>query len=333
METRANYALIGAFTLAVIASAFGFVLWFSGGNQSADRKIYRMVFTSSVSGLSQGATVLFNGLKVGEVTSIGLAADDPRVVNAMISVDPRTPIKTDTRARLESVGLTGVASVALNGGTASAQPVVAGPDGAPPTIYAEPSELQNIIDTLQGLSGKIDGLVTRADQLVDSNSQSITNTFKNVEKVTQAVADSSDAIRDTLSNLDDVSRGVKPFADTLNRNAGAIDDIVRNTKELTAKLDTSANKLDGLLGSAQGVLNQPGVKTMFGDIGDASRSIRKLADNLDKVVGPGVRSINSVAADGQRAIDQVNRTVRSLQRNPQQFIFGAKPDVPEYSPQ
>ena len=28
METRANYVLIGAFTLAVIAAAFGFVLWF-----------------------------------------------------------------------------------------------------------------------------------------------------------------------------------------------------------------------------------------------------------------------------------------------------------------
>ena len=30
METRANYALIGLFTLLVVASAFGFVYWFSG---------------------------------------------------------------------------------------------------------------------------------------------------------------------------------------------------------------------------------------------------------------------------------------------------------------
>ena len=29
METRANYALIGLFTLAVVAAAFGFVFWFS----------------------------------------------------------------------------------------------------------------------------------------------------------------------------------------------------------------------------------------------------------------------------------------------------------------
>ncbi|MBV9557208.1 MAG: MCE family protein, partial [Pseudolabrys sp.] len=64
METRANYALIGAFTLAVIAGAFGFVYWFSGSQQGIERKSYRMIFTSSVSGLSRGASVLFNGLKV-----------------------------------------------------------------------------------------------------------------------------------------------------------------------------------------------------------------------------------------------------------------------------
>ena len=31
METRANYALIGAFTLAVILAGFGFTLWIAGG--------------------------------------------------------------------------------------------------------------------------------------------------------------------------------------------------------------------------------------------------------------------------------------------------------------
>ena len=33
METRANFVLIGAFTLAVIAGAFLFVLWLSGLGQ------------------------------------------------------------------------------------------------------------------------------------------------------------------------------------------------------------------------------------------------------------------------------------------------------------
>ena len=68
METRANYALIGLFTLAVIAAGFGFVYWFSGGDRGQTRQSIRIVFSGSVSGLSKGSIVSFNGLRVGEVT-------------------------------------------------------------------------------------------------------------------------------------------------------------------------------------------------------------------------------------------------------------------------
>ena len=77
METRANYALIGLFTLAVIAAAFGFVYWFSGGDRGQARQSVRIVFSGSVSGLSKGSVVLFNGIRVGEVTDISLLPEDP----------------------------------------------------------------------------------------------------------------------------------------------------------------------------------------------------------------------------------------------------------------
>ena len=47
METRANYALIGVFTLAVVAAAFGFVLWFSGAEKPGGRKTYKIIFTGA----------------------------------------------------------------------------------------------------------------------------------------------------------------------------------------------------------------------------------------------------------------------------------------------
>ncbi len=341
METRANYALIGAFTLAIIVGAFGFVYWFSGADGDAARKTYRMVFTSSVSGLSRGASVLFNGLKVGEVKSIGLA-EDPRIVNAAIEVDARTPIKTDTVARLESTGFTGIASIALIGGSADAKPLVAGPDGSPPTIYAEPSQIQNIIDTLQNLSGKIDGLITRADNLVGDNSASITDTFANIDKFTKAFADNSDGVRELLANLTSIGGDIKPFVDSLSRNAGSIDEVAKNAAELSEKLNKSADRIDGVLASAQGFLGQPGTKGTLDDIGAAARSIRKLADNLDsrtkdltagfnKLTGQGMRSLDGLVSDGRRAVDQVDKATRSVTKNPQQFIFGEKPMVPEYS--
>src|SRR5947208_7229766 len=68
METRANYVLIGAFTLAVVAATFGFVYWFSNLGDHGVRETFRVVFDGTVSGLRTGSTVLFNGMRVGEVT-------------------------------------------------------------------------------------------------------------------------------------------------------------------------------------------------------------------------------------------------------------------------
>src|SRR3712207_739191 len=136
METRANYALIGVFTLAVIAAAFGFVFWFSGGGSQNARVPVRIVFSGSVSGLTKGSVVLFNGIRVGEATEVSLLPDDPRRVVATIEVDRVTPVRADTRARLEYQGLTGVAQIALVGGEPAAPGLEAGPGQTLPTIFA-----------------------------------------------------------------------------------------------------------------------------------------------------------------------------------------------------
>ncbi len=368
METRAHYALIGAFTLAVIAAAFSFVFWFSGVDKGSARKTYRVVFTSSVSGLSRGSWVLFNGLRVGEVTKIDLA-DDPRIVNAMIDLDPRTPIKIDTKARLEQQGLTGVASVALTGGSLNALAVEKGDDGSPPTIFAERSEIQNILETLQGLSGRVDNLLDRADKVLADNSASIGNIVQNVDKFSAGLADSSGGIKEILANFAELGRGLKPFVDTLSKNSANIDSTLKDTRELAAKLSAAADKVEGFMTSAQNLFSGAGAGGMLSEIGEAAKSIRKLAEgfggsggrgtideineaaksfrklaeNLDvrtrditsglnRVTGPARRQYEALAGDARRALDEVNRAVRSLEKNPQQLIFGAKPQVPEYSP-
>ena len=78
METRAPYALIGLFVLAVIGAVFGFVYWLHNSGGLGERAVYRVRFENTVSGLLTGAAVLFNGIRVGEVTDLGLNPDDPQ---------------------------------------------------------------------------------------------------------------------------------------------------------------------------------------------------------------------------------------------------------------
>ena len=100
METRAPFVVVGAFVLAAIAAAFGFVYWLHNTGGLGPRATYHVQFDGSVPGLLVGAAVLFNGIRVGEVTDLGLAPDSPRRVNATISVASTTPVRSDTKVRL-----------------------------------------------------------------------------------------------------------------------------------------------------------------------------------------------------------------------------------------
>ena len=80
METRAPFIVVGAFVLAAIAAVFGFVYWLHNTAGTGARTVHHVQFHGSVSGLLVGAAVLFNGIRVGEVTNLGLAADSPRRV-------------------------------------------------------------------------------------------------------------------------------------------------------------------------------------------------------------------------------------------------------------
>src|SRR3954447_22066421 len=97
METRAPFIVVGAFVLAAIGAVFGFVFWLHNAAAGGARTEHHVQFEGSVSGLLVGAAVLFNGIRVGEVTKLGLVVDSPRQVDATIAVASGTPVHSDTK--------------------------------------------------------------------------------------------------------------------------------------------------------------------------------------------------------------------------------------------
>ena len=146
METRANYVLIGLFTLAMIAAAFGFVYWFQHTGGTGERVTYRVLFDGPVSGLRTGSPVLFNGIRVGEVTGLILNPQAPRQVVVTLSVDPKAPVRADTKVSLDYQGLTGIASLSLTGGMLDS-PKLPQANRIPPTLIAEPGANQDVTQT------------------------------------------------------------------------------------------------------------------------------------------------------------------------------------------
>jgi phospholipid/cholesterol/gamma-HCH transport system substrate-binding protein len=305
METRANYALIGMFTLAVVAAAFGFVLWFSGAEKPGGRMPYKIIFTGSVSGLSDGGVVLFNGVRVGAVTKINLLPQDPSRVDALIDVDAKVPVRADTKARLEYTGFTGVASVALTGGAFDALPLPTSPQ-QPGVIVADRSDFQDLVATARRVAAEASEFFTKTNRLIDDNSASISATMKNAEKFSDALAANSDGLKDFMVAIADVGRSIKPLTAKLETLAGDADNVVKGEVAAAAKsIKKAADDLDS--------------------------RIKEIAANINRFSGSGLRQYEALAADGRKTLEQFNQAVRSLENNPQQFLFGKSPQIPEYT--
>jgi phospholipid/cholesterol/gamma-HCH transport system substrate-binding protein len=206
METRARYALIGLFMLAVIAASFAFVYWLENKGGFAQREVYQVKFQGSVSGLLVGSAVLFNGIRVGEVTGLGLKADAPQDVIATIAVARGTPIRDDTQVVIETQGLTGGAAIALRGGTSSS-PLLAPEGGAPPLLTAAPQAGQDWTQSARDAFQRIDSVLAE-------NSEALHSAITNIDTFADALARNSDKVDGILAGLERMTGGGTGQAET-----------------------------------------------------------------------------------------------------------------------
>jgi phospholipid/cholesterol/gamma-HCH transport system substrate-binding protein len=227
METRANYVLVGLFTLAVILGGFGFVYWFNAIGGSADRATYRIVFEGSVSGLRTGASVLFNGIRVGEVTELKLDPARPRDVVAMVSVEKAIAVRADTSVSLEFQGVTGTASIALRGGSQDAP----APPGTPPTLKVDTAGAQDVTQAAREAMRRIDALVS-------DNEAVLKGALKNIEMFSQTLATNSERITHILAGAEGLLGGGPDSPGDIAQAARAIKTAAENLDARTGEIAT-----------------------------------------------------------------------------------------------
>jgi phospholipid/cholesterol/gamma-HCH transport system substrate-binding protein len=277
METRANYVLIGSFTLAVIAAAFGFVLWFQSLHTTKLRSPLLVIFEGPAAGLRNGASVNFNGIRVGEVVSVKL--DNPRRVVARAMVENNAPIRKDTFVGLEFQGLTGVAAISLKGGDENAPPVPLGEDGIP-VLTADPSALQDVTEAIRGTLQNI-------NRVVADNQQAVKNSLHNLETFTGALSRNAQKIDDVMAKVDGVMGKADSLMLGLNRLAGGKDGgelflTVQSIRELAEDFDKRS-----------GALMSDGRRTLA----DISRAVNNLDRNPTRLLfGAGNSSSPSSAS-------------------------------------
>ena len=245
METRANYVLIGAFTVLTAVCLLLFALWAAKFSSDRNWNQYEVIFTEPVTGLTEGGSVQYNGIGVGTVDKLSLDPNDARKVIALLKLKSDTPVKVDTRAKLSQQGITGVPFIQLTGGSPQAARLEPNENDDIPVIRTEPSALQNIADTANRL-------VARMDQLLsEQNIKRISGTLENLEQATGSIAGQREDIAKLIVNAREATDTLKIALDNANGAIEGIDrDLVKQLPGLMAKLDTTVAKLDSAAGNA-----------------------------------------------------------------------------------
>ena len=307
METKANYVLIGAFTLIVASALLLFGLWAAKYSSERSWQDYQVVFREAVTGLTVGSPVQYNGIAVGSITKLSLAPNDPRQVIARIRLESDTPIKTDTRAKLAITSVTGPSIIQLSGGTPQAPALTSVDTRDAPLIQTTPSALQNISDTANRI-------VERLDQVLsDKNVASITATLEHLEAVSGSMADRDQGLQALLVSARDAARNLDRTLDTTNGTMQRLDqNLVKQLPPLLDKLDSTLARLDSAAGNADAIL------------GENRAAINNFANEGLGQLGPTLSELRRLIRDLRQVSDR-------LESNPARYLLGR--DAPkEFEP-
>lgn len=286
METRANYVIVGIFTLLAILSAFAFVYWSAAIGERGATTMLRVRIPGSASGLSRGSFVLFNGVKVGDVRRVYLDVTNPSFAIADTEIDELTPVTKSTEADIGLAGLTGQANIELKGANTNEPNLLAeaAAEGKVAEIVANPSAVTNLLQTAQGL-------FKRADVVL-----------KNLEGFTNDVRG---PLTETVSNA-------QKFSEALARNSDSIDKFLASVGALSEELSGVSGKLDNTIKSAEGLLNSVDpakVKNIVANIDTFTTSLGKQSDHLGDIVkgvNTAVGSFNDVAKQTNQTLSKVD---------------------------
>lgn len=354
METKANTALIGGFTLVVIALAFVFVYWLARGSEQGSNVPLSVVFQDPVTGLAVGSLVVFNGITIGTVKSLSLDPDRPNVVIAGLSVQPLRSIKKDTEVTLGFQGLTGVGYVEMKGGSRD-RPAIweEMPEG--PSLLATRSSMQDLMAGARTILARTDQTLKSVETIVSDNVDDIGQAVRDVRKFTGALAENSDAVANLIQNVSAASAGI---ADATKRLDGIVSRSERlldatdpaqvraaldNIVVVTQNLATQSQNLQGILERADKIsMNIEGFSDHLPALGEHTDALlaaidpERLASTLERIntivaaiepdkIGTTVDGLSSLAETIQanRAnIDQIVTKVASVTNDLAAFSSG-----------
>ncbi|MDQ1198692.1 MULTISPECIES: MlaD family protein [Agrobacterium] len=305
METKANYTIVGIFTLIVVAAAFGFVYWMAEFGRGGPTAQLTIRIPGSANGLSVGSPVRFNGIPVGTVRGLSIDRDDPAYSIAYTEVQADAPVFPSTRAVLEIQGLTGAAYIELSGGRSNEERILqkSFETGVPAELTADLSSVTNLLATADKILKRADGAIGELQGFVQDARGPLTETVRNAEKFSAALASNSDGIENFLESLSSLSTTVQSVSVRLDGTLTAVEDLVKAVD--SQKIDSILTNVDKVTSDV--AASSGGIQDVMDTVQRTSRNFEQASAEVQTVVKRADELLASVdAAKVSNTVDDVS---------------------------
>jgi phospholipid/cholesterol/gamma-HCH transport system substrate-binding protein len=316
METKANYGLIGLFTLLVAAIAVLMIYWVGRLDQAGSARSVQISFPGAVSGLVSGSSVNFNGIRVGTVRSLSLDPENPEAVLVDVDIAQDTPLKADTTITLGTTGITGASYVNLKAGSKDLPNLLQQDDI--PRLQADGSSMDDLLQAARDMMSRVDRVVRQIDTLVETNGAEIERTIQNAAVFSDALANNAAGIDRFLSTTSDAATkigdlatrldgltdkadtlisavnpeqvsasiaNIQKFTENLNQTAGNLEDLVEEAKVTVATFNTFGTSLNNSLSQIDSIVSAVSPSDLSGIVTSANSFIENLANQNNRISG------------------------------------------------
>jgi paraquat-inducible protein B len=298
MSKRANPAWVGAFVVCAIAICAAAVVLFGSGHFFRSMRTFVIFFPGSVNGLDKGAPVKFRGVTIGTVTDIrirmrGLAetgripvlieVDRERVHELGGSDDTMDDKRVNEliydygmRAQLQQQSfITGLLYVALDLFPDSKVDLVLPPGSAVPY-----TEIPCLPTTLEQAQAKFEQILDRINRIdFDVLGKSVNGALEGISRLANSpqVYANLEALHGTLGEIRGAAADLRARIPALSNNVSGTTDDLRSAVQ---RLQASLERFDSLIDPSAPLLG--GLAATIGEVGDAARAVRQLAEQLDR---------------------------------------------------
>jgi len=255
MYSKVNYTIVGLFVLLFGIGMAAFSFWLAKYGFKQHYHTYKLYTTESVAGLSKDSVVKLHGVDVGRVKEIRIDPENIERVEILLNIREDIPVTEDMVAHTVMLGVTGLLSIEIEGGSNSAERLKPTPDHIP-VIRTKPSWINTAKRDLGALAQKLSSLTVQAEKLLsDKNLETFSAILENSEAVTRksvSVMDEANATLVTYQNAikkinRDLERMTNDFSKITDETVPAVHKLMettRNFNRVTLKVEKSLDRGD-----------------------------------------------------------------------------------------